>query len=127
MKGTPQTCAAWFERLIAYRINPGIFFMAVLILSLNITDACFTQLIIEHGGWEINPIARAAMATFGDHFWVWKHVVVSLAVIMLISHWPHAHVEGVHCRGCLPVYRRKRLASDTDRLPLRRHLAASRQ
>ena len=86
MKGTPQTCSAWFERLIAYRINPGIFFMAVLILSLNITDACFTQLIIEHGGWEINPIARAAMATFGDHFWVWKHVVVSLAVIMLISH-----------------------------------------
>jgi hypothetical protein len=86
MTGTLQTRAAWFDRLIAYRINPGIFFMAVLILSLNITDACFTQLIIEHGGREINPIARAAMATFGENFWVWKHVVVSLAVIMLISH-----------------------------------------
>jgi hypothetical protein len=86
MTGTPQTRAAWFERLIAYRINPGIFFMAVLILSLNITDACFTQLIIEHGGWEINPFARAAMTTFGDNFWVWKHGVVSMAVTMLILH-----------------------------------------
>jgi hypothetical protein len=86
MKGTLQTCTAQFERFIAYRINPGIFFMAVVILSLNMTDACFTQLIIEHGGWEINPLARAAMATFGDNFWIWKHVLVSLAVIMLILH-----------------------------------------
>jgi len=86
MKGTVQTCAAWFERFIAYRINPGIFFTAVVILSLNITDACFTQLIIDHGGWEINPFARAAMATFGDNFWIWKHLLVSLAVVMLILH-----------------------------------------
>lgn len=83
---TLQARAEWYERFIAYRINPTIFFMAVVILILNMTDACFTQLIIEHGGWEINPFARAAMATFGDNFWVWKHVVVSLAVIMLISH-----------------------------------------
>jgi len=86
MKATLQTSAERFERFIAYRIDPGIFFMAIVILSLNITDACFTQLIIEHGGWEINPFARAAMVTFGDNFWVWKHSVVSLAVIMLILH-----------------------------------------
>ena len=96
MKGTVQTCAARFERFIAYRINPGIFFMAVVILSLNMTDACFTQLIIEHGGSEINPFARAAMATFGDNFWVWKHVLVSLAVIMLIL---HVHLRTA--RACL--------------------------
>ncbi|HTZ40676.1 MAG TPA: DUF5658 family protein [Syntrophales bacterium] len=86
MIATVQARSEWYERLIAHRINPGIFFTAVVILSLNMTDACFTQLIIDHGGWEINPFAHAAMATFGSLFWVWKHVVVSLAVILLILH-----------------------------------------
>ncbi len=86
MIATLQTRTEWHERFIAYRIHPGIFFTAVLILSLNITDACFTQLIVDHGGWEVNPFARAAMLAFGSHFWVWKHVLVSLAVIMLILH-----------------------------------------
>jgi hypothetical protein len=83
---TLQTRVEWYERFIAYRIRPGIFLMAVVILILNITDACFTQLIIDHGGWEVNPFAGAAMVSFGNHFWVWKHAVVSLAVILLILH-----------------------------------------
>ena len=83
---TLQTRSAWIEALIADRKRPLMFFMAVLIMSLNITDAFFTEIIIAHGGWEVNPIARAAIATFGDHFWLWKHGVVSLAVIMLSSH-----------------------------------------
>lgn len=83
---TLQARAEWYERFIAYRINPGIFFMAVVILILNMTDACFTQLIIDRGGWEVNPFASAAMATFDSNFWIWKHVVVSLAVILLILH-----------------------------------------
>ena len=86
MKITCQARPEWFERFTACRIHPGIFFTAVVILCLNITDACLTQLIIDHGGWEVNPLAGAAMTTFGNHFWVWKHAVVSLAVIMLILH-----------------------------------------
>ena len=95
---TLQARSAWIEPLIADRKRPLMFFMAVLIMSLNITDAFFTQIIIAHGGWEVNPIARAAIATFGDHFWLWKHGVVSLAVIMLSSHI-HLRVA----RVCLTV------------------------
>ena len=95
---TLQTRSAWIETLIADRKRPLMFFMAVLIMSLNITDAFFTEIIIAHGGWEVNPIARAAIATFGDHFWLWKHGVVSLAVIMLASHI-HLRVA----RVCLAV------------------------
>lgn len=95
---TLHTRSAWIETLIADRIRPLMFFMAVLIMSLNITDAFFTQIIIAHGGWEVNPIARAAIAAFGDHFWLWKHGVVSLAVIMLSSHI-HLRVA----RVCLAV------------------------
>jgi hypothetical protein len=95
---TLQARSAWIEPLIADRKRPLMFFMAVLIMSLNITDAFFTQIIIAHGGWEVNPIARAAIATFGDHFWLWKHGVVSLAVIMLSSHI-HLRVA----RVCLAV------------------------
>ena len=95
---TLQTRSAWIETLSADRKNPLMFFMAVLIMSLNITDAFFTEIIIAHGGWEVNPIARAAIATFGDHFWLWKHGVVSLAVIMLSSHI-HLRVA----RVCLAV------------------------
>jgi hypothetical protein len=95
---TLQTRPTWIEMLCADRKSPLMFFMAVLIMSLNITDAFFTQIIIAHGGWEINPIARAAIATFGDHFWLWKHGVVSLAVMMLTS---HTHLR--MARVCLAV------------------------
>jgi hypothetical protein len=72
--------------LCADRNRPLMFFVAILIMSLNITDAFFTQIIIAHGGWEVNPIARAALDLCGDYFWLWKHGVVSLAVIMLSSY-----------------------------------------
>jgi hypothetical protein len=95
---TLQNRFAWIETLSADRSSPLMFFIAVLIISLNISDALFTQFIIAHGGWEVNPIARAAIATFGDHFWLWKHAVVSLAVIMLSS---HIHLR--MARVCLAV------------------------
>jgi hypothetical protein len=95
---TLQTRSAWIETLIADRNSPLMFFMAILIVSLNISDALCTQLILAHGGSEVNPIARAAIATFGDHFWLWKHGVVSLAVVMLSS---HIHLR--MARVCLAV------------------------
>jgi hypothetical protein len=95
---TLQTRYTWIEMLRADRNSPLMFFMAILIVSLNISDAICTQLILAHGGWEVNPIARAAIATFGDHFWLWKHGIVSLAVIMLSS---HIHLR--MARVCLAV------------------------
>jgi hypothetical protein len=84
--GTLQTRAGWLQSLLVWRNNPLMFFMAILVASLNIADAFLTQFIIAHGGSEVNPIAQAAISTFGDHFWLWKHAVVSLSVIMLSSH-----------------------------------------
>ncbi len=84
--GTFQTRSEWFQSLHLYRVNPLMFFMAILVVCLNIADAYFTQLIIAHGGWEVNPIAQAAITAFGDHFWLWKYALVSLSVIILSSH-----------------------------------------
>jgi hypothetical protein len=84
--GTLQTRSEWFQSLHLYRVNPPMFFMAILVVCLNIADACFTQIILAHGGWEVNPIARAAIFAFGDHFWLWKYALVSLSVFILSSH-----------------------------------------
>jgi hypothetical protein len=84
--GTLQTRTGWLQSLLVWRNNPLMFFMAILVASLNIADAFLTQFIIAHGGSEVNPIAQAAISTFGNQFWLWKHTVVSLSVIMLSSH-----------------------------------------
>ena len=95
---TLQARSPWIETLVVDRKRPLMFFVAALILSLNVADAFFTQIIIAHGGMEVNPIAQAALDFFGDHFWLWKHGVVSLAVIMLAS---HIHLR--MARVCLAV------------------------
>ncbi len=84
--GTLQTRTEWFQSLRLYRDYPLMFFMAILVVCLNIADALLTEFIITHGGSEVNPIAQAAISTFGDHFWLWKYAVVSLSVILLSSH-----------------------------------------
>ena len=80
-----QTATGWLQFLNERRDSPGVFFLAVLVIILNLADAVFTEFILAHGGWEVNPIARAAIATFGDAFWIWKYAVVSLSVILLSS------------------------------------------
>ena len=70
--------ADWLHVLRARRDSPLVFFLAVLVVILNLADAVFTDFILAHGGWEVNPIARAAIAAFGDSFWIWKYAVVSL-------------------------------------------------
>lgn len=80
-----QTATGWLQFLNERRDSPGFFFLAVLVIILNLADAIFTEFILAHGGWEVNPIARAAIAAFGDSFWIWKYAVVSLSVILLSS------------------------------------------
>lgn len=99
----PQTRTGRNQAEIGRRISPRLFFMAVLIMILNMTDVLLTQFIIEYGGWEVNPISRAAMVTFGDSFWLWKHAVVSLALILLISHI-HLHMARVCLAAAACLY-----------------------
>lgn len=93
-----QTANGWLQILCARRDNPMVFFLAVLVIVLNLADAVFTDFILAHGGWEVNPIARGAIAVFGDHFWVWKYSLVSFSVILL-SGYVHMRMA----RVCLAV------------------------
>ena len=68
------------------RYGPGLLFLLVLILGLNVLDALLTTMILQDGGWEINPVVRSAIQLYGDRFWVWKFVTVSVPLILLCLH-----------------------------------------
>ena len=68
------------------RYGPGLLFLLVLILGLNVLDAFLTMMILEDGGWEINPVVRSVIQLYGDRFWVWKFVTVSVPLILLCLH-----------------------------------------
>jgi len=44
------------------------------------------MMIMDLGGWEANPIVKAAMDVHGDKFWVWKFGIVSVSLILLWLH-----------------------------------------
>jgi len=68
------------------RYGPGLLFLLVLILGLNVLDAFLTMMILEGGGSEINPVVRSVIQLYGDRFWVWKFVTVSVPLILLCLH-----------------------------------------
>ena len=68
------------------RYSAGLFFVLILIVGLNILDAFFTMIILDHGGREVNPIVGCLIQLYGDNFWVWKFVIVSTSLILLCLH-----------------------------------------
>ena len=68
------------------RYGPGLLFLLVSILGLNVLDAFLTMMILNDGGLEMNPVVRSAMDLFGDKFWVWKFFTVSVPLILLCLH-----------------------------------------
>jgi hypothetical protein len=68
------------------RYGSELLFLIVLIAGLNILDAFFTMMILEDGGSEINPIVHSAIQTYGDNFWIWKFIMVSVPLILLCLH-----------------------------------------
>ncbi len=73
--------------------NAGLFIALILITSLNILDSFFTMLVLDDGGWEVNPIVRSVIDSCGDGFWVWKFFLVSFSLILLALHSNFAHVR----------------------------------
>lgn len=49
-------------------------------------DALLTMMILEDGGWELNPIVRSVIQLYGDKFWIWKFLIVSVSLILLCLH-----------------------------------------
>jgi hypothetical protein len=68
------------------RYGPGLLCLLVLILGLNVLDALLTTMILEDGGQEINPVVGSVIQLYGDRFWVWKFVIVSVPLILLCLH-----------------------------------------
>jgi hypothetical protein len=58
----------------------------VLILGLNVLDTILTTMILEDGGQELNPVVRSVMQLYGDRFWIWKFLTVSIPLILLCLH-----------------------------------------
>ena len=66
--------------------SSGLLILLILPVGLTILDALFTMMILNDGGWEINPFVRSAIRLFGDRFWVWKFAIVSIPLILLCLH-----------------------------------------
>src|SRR4030042_418547 len=66
--------------------NALIFFFLISAVALNILDIFTTIMILDLGGWEVNPIARSAIEVYGDKVWVWKFVIFSGVVVFLCLH-----------------------------------------
>jgi hypothetical protein len=68
------------------RYSPRLLLFLILMIGLNYLDACFTMMILENGGQELNPIVGAAIDLLGEKFWIWKFVVVSFSSVILCLH-----------------------------------------
>jgi len=68
------------------RYGSGLLFILTMVAGLNILDAWFTMMILENGGWEINPVVRSVIELYGNRFWVWKHAIVSFPLVLLCLH-----------------------------------------
>jgi hypothetical protein len=66
--------------------HSGLLLLIILPIGLTILDALFTMMILDNGGWEVNPLVRSAIQIFGDRFWVWKFAIVSIPLILLCLH-----------------------------------------
>jgi len=77
------------------RYGPGLLFFLLLIEGLNVLDSFFTMIILECGGREVNPIARSAIEVYGDHFWVWKFLLVSFNIVLLCLHSRFRYVNRI--------------------------------
>ena len=77
------------------RYSSELFFFLILIVGLNILDALFTMMILDVGGWEVNPFVDAVIALCGDKFWVWKFTIVSVSLVVLCLHSKFRFVKGV--------------------------------
>ncbi len=55
-------------------------------VGLTVLDALFTMMILDDGGWEVNPVVRSVIQLYGDRFWIWKFAIVSIPLTLLCIH-----------------------------------------
>jgi hypothetical protein len=75
--------------------SSGLLSLLILILGLNILDSFFTLMILDLGGWELNPVVGSAIDLYGDSFWIWKYGIVSIPLILLCLHSQFKRVKTI--------------------------------
>ena len=68
------------------RYHSGLLILLTLTVGLTVLDALFTMMILDDGGWEINPVVRSVIQLYGDRFWVWKFGIVCFPLTVLCLH-----------------------------------------
>ncbi len=68
------------------RYHPGLLILITLAIGLAILDALFTMMILDDGGYELNPVVRSTIQLYGDKFWIWKFLIVSIPLTLLCLH-----------------------------------------
>ena len=68
------------------RYPTGLLILLTMVVGLTALDALFTMMILDDGGWEINPVVRSVIQLYGDRFWVWKFDIVSFPLTLLCVH-----------------------------------------
>ena len=68
------------------RYHSGLLILLTLAVGLTVLDALFTMMILDDGGWEVNPVVRSVIQLYGDRFWIWKFVIVSIPLALLCIH-----------------------------------------
>jgi hypothetical protein len=64
----------------------SLLILLILPIGLNVLDALFTMMILDDGGWEMNPVVCSIIQLYGDRFWLWKFAMVSIPLILLCLH-----------------------------------------
>jgi hypothetical protein len=68
------------------RYHPGLLILLTLAVGLTVLDALFTMMILDDGGREANPVVRSVIQLYGERFWIWKFVIVSIPLALLCVH-----------------------------------------
>jgi len=77
-----------------------LFIALIAILSLNVLDVILTMVILEHRGFELNPVVRSAIEVYGDKFWLWKYGIVSACLLLLCLHIKFKRVKTIILATC---------------------------
>ncbi len=68
------------------RYHSGLLILLTLTVGLTVLDALFTMMILDDGGWEVNPVVRSVIELYQDRFWIWKFAIVSIPLTLLCIH-----------------------------------------
>lgn len=67
------------------RVEPGVAWLGVLLVSLSIMDAVFTLTLIGRGGSELNPVMNAVMQHGVAAFLAVKMLLTAVPALLLVA------------------------------------------